>query len=89
MREAILACRSAGIVSIIQGAGKPATQLMYEGHPWRDTTFTGYAYNLQKAKELLTQAGVDLPQLCGCGTDSRRHACDHLDHPRGHLDSHL
>ncbi len=48
----------AGIVSIIQGAGKPATQLMYEGHPWRDTTFTGYAYNLQKAKDLLTQAGV-------------------------------
>jgi peptide/nickel transport system substrate-binding protein len=48
----------AGLVSIIQGAGKPATQLMYEGHPWRDTTFTGYAYNLQKAKELLTQAGV-------------------------------
>ena len=31
-----------GIVSIIQGAGKPATQLMYEGHPWRDPTFKGY-----------------------------------------------
>jgi peptide/nickel transport system substrate-binding protein len=31
---------------------------MYEGHPWRDTTFTGYDYNPQKAKELLAQAGV-------------------------------
>jgi peptide/nickel transport system substrate-binding protein len=48
----------AGLVSIIQGAGKPATQLMYEGHPWRDTTFSGYEYNPQKAKELLAQAGV-------------------------------
>jgi peptide/nickel transport system substrate-binding protein len=48
----------AGIVSIIQGAGKPATQLMYEGHPWRDTTFKGYEYDPQKAKDLLKQAGV-------------------------------
>jgi peptide/nickel transport system substrate-binding protein len=48
----------AGLVSIIRGAGKPASQLMYEGHPWRDTTFTGYEYNPQKAKDLLAQADV-------------------------------
>ncbi len=42
-----------GIVSIIQGAGQPATQLMYEGNPWRDTTFDGYSYDPQKAKDLL------------------------------------
>lgn len=48
----------AGIVSIIQGAGKPATQLMYEGNAWRDTSFEGYSYNPDKAKALLAEAGV-------------------------------
>src|SRR5262249_58690641 len=39
----------AGLVSIIQGAGKPATQLMYEGHPWDDTTYKGYENKPQQA----------------------------------------
>jgi len=50
-----------GMVSIIQGAGKPASNLMYEGNPWRDTSFPGYTYDVAKAKQLLAEAGVKLP----------------------------
>lgn len=50
-----------GVVSIIQGAGKPAGNLMYEGNPWRDTTFPGYKYDVAKAKALLAESGVTLP----------------------------
>jgi peptide/nickel transport system substrate-binding protein len=50
-----------GMVSIIQGAGKPASNLMYEGNPWRDTSFAGYKYDVAKAKALLAESGVTLP----------------------------
>ena len=50
-----------GMVSVISGAGKPATQLMYEGNAWRDTSFAGYSYDPAKAKQLLADAGVKLP----------------------------
>jgi peptide/nickel transport system substrate-binding protein len=50
-----------GMVAIIAGAGKPASNIMYEGNPWRDTTFPGYTYDVAKAKALLTEAGVTLP----------------------------
>ncbi|MEZ4552799.1 MAG: ABC transporter substrate-binding protein [Dehalococcoidia bacterium] len=46
-----------GMVAIIQGAGGPATQLMYEGNPWRDPTFEGYSYDPDKARALLAEAG--------------------------------
>jgi len=58
----------AGIVSIIQGAGKPASQLMYEGHPWRDTTFKGYEYNALLT--VLKKIDFDLSML---RVASRRH----------------
>lgn len=47
-----------GMVALIRGVGQPATQYFYEGHPWRDKSFAGYAYNPAKAKELLAEAGV-------------------------------
>lgn len=50
-----------GMVSIISGAGKPATNIMYEGNAWRDPTFEGYSYNVEKAKQLLKESGVTLP----------------------------
>jgi peptide/nickel transport system substrate-binding protein len=50
-----------GVVSIIQGAGKPAGNLMYEGNPWRDNSFPGYKYDVAKAKALLAESGVTLP----------------------------
>ena len=51
----------AGMVSVIQGAGKPATNLMYEGNAWRDTSFPGYNTDVAKAKQLLQESGVKLP----------------------------
>ncbi|MEI7926863.1 MAG: ABC transporter substrate-binding protein, partial [Chloroflexota bacterium] len=50
-----------GMVSIIQGAGKPASNLMYDGNPWRDTSNPGYKYDVAKAKALLAESGVTLP----------------------------
>jgi peptide/nickel transport system substrate-binding protein len=46
-----------GTVALISGAGSPATQEMYEGHPWYDPTFAGYEYDPAKAKQLLADAG--------------------------------
>ncbi len=50
-----------GMVSILSGAAKPATHLMYEGNSWRDTTNPGYKFDLAKAKALLAESGVSLP----------------------------
>ncbi|MEI6137192.1 MAG: ABC transporter substrate-binding protein, partial [Chloroflexota bacterium] len=50
-----------GMVSILSGAAKPATNLMYEGNAWRDTSFPGYTFDQAKAKSLLAEAGVKLP----------------------------
>jgi peptide/nickel transport system substrate-binding protein len=47
-----------GAVAIIAGAGMPAIQEVYPGHPWYDETFPGYTYDKAKAKQLLTEAGL-------------------------------
>ncbi|CAI9394721.1 MULTISPECIES: ABC transporter substrate-binding protein [unclassified Bacillus (in: firmicutes)] len=43
--------------SLLNGVAKPATQVLYEGHPWYNEEATQYTYDPEKAKELLKEAG--------------------------------
>ncbi len=46
-----------GTSVLINNVGFPATQYLYEGHPWYDETWEGYTYDPEKAKALLAEAG--------------------------------
>jgi peptide/nickel transport system substrate-binding protein len=46
-----------GMMALITDVGIPADQYFYEGHPWRDETFEGYAYDPERARQLLADAG--------------------------------
>lgn len=43
--------------SLLTGAAKPATQLVYPGHAWYNDEVEPYTYDPEKAKELLAEAG--------------------------------
>ncbi|PKG24351.1 ABC transporter substrate-binding protein [Niallia nealsonii] len=43
--------------SLLNGVAKPATQVLYEGHPWYNEEGEKYTYDPEKAKELLKEAG--------------------------------
>jgi len=49
--------REALSTSLLNGVAKPATQVLYEGHPWYNESATKYTYNPEKAKALLAEAG--------------------------------
>jgi len=46
-----------GMMAIINNVGIPADQYFYEGHPWRDDTFEGLGYDVERAKAALAEAG--------------------------------
>lgn len=46
-----------GMMAIINNVGIPADQYFYEGHPWRDETFEGLGYDVERAKAALAEAG--------------------------------
>ncbi|WP_077212969.1 ABC transporter substrate-binding protein [Bacillus dakarensis] len=43
--------------SLLNGVAKPATQVLYPGHPWFNEEVDPYTYDPEKAKELLAEAG--------------------------------
>lgn len=58
VRRAVnMAINKKHIVQVINGRGKPANQILPPGMPGYDPSYKGYAYNPDKAKELLAQAG--------------------------------
>lgn len=60
VRQALnYAMDSEGTSALINDVGYPATQYLYEGHPWYDPSWEGYGYDPEKAKELLAEAGVE------------------------------
>ncbi|MEL6984535.1 MAG: ABC transporter substrate-binding protein, partial [Actinomycetota bacterium] len=48
-----------GTSALINDVGYPATQYLYEGHPWYDEDWEGYPYDPERAIELLAEAGVE------------------------------
>jgi peptide/nickel transport system substrate-binding protein len=43
--------------SLLNGVAKPATQLVYPGHPWYNDKAVKYNYDPEKAKKMLAEAG--------------------------------
>jgi len=52
-----------GLATLLNGAGAAATQYVYEGNPGYVEDHPGYSYDLDKAKELLAEAGYEPGEL--------------------------
>lgn len=52
-----------GTAALINGVGYPAKQWVYEGHPAYAPNNPGYSYDLEKAKQLLAEAGYEPGEL--------------------------